>query len=359
MEKDYVKEFNKKYKKNPIISGKDSSKLGSYIPYGISTQSLSVDLAIGCPGIPGARLTQVYGLDGTGKSTLMQHLAAACQAMGGETVLMDTEDAYDLQRAKRIGVDVNRLHLLEPEHLEELIDMMVDFTEAFYKQPSNIVGQTPLLFITDSMEGLGTKAQVSADAEDQHYSAEARVINRNISRLLRKVCRDHKATIVVVSQQYDKIGANTRFGPVYEVKGGRGLKYRASLRMEILARQGSSNRLEDAEGNNIGYRNAIKTWKNKSAPPFQEADYMLTFDHGIDRVQDLFEAGITLGIITGGSAGRYKVDIGKTHLEFLGKQNWKDTLEEMGGVDKVFARFTKYAIKYGHMKNYSLENDDK
>ena len=354
-ERNYLSDFNK----NPVLSGKDASKLGSFIPYGISTQSLKLDLAIGCPGIPGARMSQFYGLDGCGKSTLMQHLIAECQAMGGEAVLIDTEDAYDFKRARKIGIDVERLHILEPDSLEELLDMLVDFTKAFFDDPANKPGVTPLLFIVDSMEGLGSEAQLDAEASDQHFGMEARVIGRNISRVLRKTCRNYKATIAIISQQYDKMGGNQRFGPEYVVKGGKAVRYRASLRIEIKAGQGTSNKLVDASDKQIGYRNVIKTWKNKSAAPFKEADYMLTFDNGIDRVQDLFEAGLELGIIQGGAAGRYKGKLGKTEFEFHGKKDWPICLKKLGGVEKVFRLMTRYAIKNGYLKAYAYENEEK
>lgn len=344
--------------KDKIKRGSEIQEIGSYIPYGIPTESLCVDLAIGCPGIPGGRLTQVYGLDGCGKSTLMQHLLASCQKMGGTSVLVDTEDGYDLERAERIGVDLEKLIVLEPDCLEELLDMLVQFTKEFFASPENTPGKTPLLFVVDSMEGLVTRSMKESSADDKYVGAVARVLGANLPSVLKIVCRDYKATLVVVSQQYDRVGAATFFGPSYEVKGGRALKYRASLRMEIKARQGKTGLIEDSDGRVVGYKNLVKIWKNKSAPPFKEADYILTFDSGIDRYLDLLEAAMVMDILDVRGGGSYRGKIGKREVEFRGRARWPEVCDSLGGPDKVYRWMTRKAIKLGYMKRYEVSHEE-
>lgn len=145
------KSFDQKYS-GKVISGKDAGSAGSFIPYGISTQSLCLDIAIGCPGIPGSRMTQIFGLDGTGKSTLVMHLLAECQAMGGKGFLFDTEDCYDYERAKKVGVNLDTLALGEPDTLEELHEMMKDYSSDWKEDHDPT--KEPLLFAIDSASGI-------------------------------------------------------------------------------------------------------------------------------------------------------------------------------------------------------------
>ena len=346
------KGFREKYI-GKILSGKNIKELGSFVPYGISTQSLCLDMAIGCPGIPGGRMTQIYGLDGCGKSSLCCHLLAEVQRMGGQAVLFDTEDCYDLERAKRMGVNLNQLDLLEPDDLEEMLDMLGDYTSDFYGDHEK---DTPLLFIVDSMEGVMPRSMQEAGADDKFVGAAARLLGAHIPKILKNICREHKATLVIVSQQYDKVGGTSWHGvQEKEVKGGRTIKYRASLRLEIKARQGQTNQIIDATGSIMGYRNEMKIWKNKSAAPFVEADYWLTFDKGIDKYRDVYEAAVELGALNPGGGGVVKGKIGKLEVEFRGKDNWPQYCDEYGGVDKFRRLLTRKAIRLNYIRDYGIE----
>jgi recombination protein RecA len=340
-----------------MLSAGEAKSLGSYVPYGISTGSICLDAAIGKPGIPGGRLTQVYGLDGTGKSTLMAHLMAECQKMGGQAVLFDTEDCYDFQRVARIGVDLEKLTVLEPDNLEELLDMIPEYCRFFYEEQQHEPG-TPLLFVIDSADGLPPKASEDLDADDTKLPAiTARTWNSNIINLLKRSCARYKCAIIIVSQQYTKIGEKTFPGapPPLAVKGGVGIRYRASLRIEIKARTGKSGRAEDGDGNVVGYRNSFLSVKNKHAAPYQEATYTLTFDKGIDQVGDLYEACLDMGILNLGGGGVVSGKLGKKEVKFRGKNNWEEELKKLGGLEKVRKLVLRKAEKLGFITPYGQE----
>lgn len=351
-----TKSVSAKYR-GKLLSAHAERSVGSYIPYGISTQSLNLDIAIGCPGIPGARLTQVFGLDGTGKSTLMLHLLAECQRMGGKAVLFDTEECYDLKRAERVGVNLKNLLIASPDTLEELLDMLVDISTE-YKQDHN-PEKEPLLFVVDSAEGVPSKSTLDLEADDSKAPAAiARVWNGNLVRLLRKVCKENRSTLIVVCQQYHKIGAPSYPGapPPLEIKSGVGLRYRASLRVEIKARTGKSS-LDERDGKIVGYRNSFKTVKNKSAAPYQEAEYHLSFENGIDKYVDLLEAGVEQGLIKTNQRGMYGLNL-KSGEKVFKKDDWKALVDKLGGPDKLRKFFTNRLIRTGVIKPYGMTEDE-
>lgn len=355
---EFKKDFRKKFGKHALLSGIEAEAL-NYIPYGISTQSLCVDMAIGLPGIPGGRMTQITGLDGSGKSSLVQHLIAECQAMGGQAVIVDTEHTYDARRARSIGIDTIAWDVLEPKNIEHCLEMVNFYVENFFKGREEIIGKVPLLFAIDSMEGLPTEAQASSKPSDKFVGAVARIIAPNLPEMLLKMAY-YKATIVIVSQQMTKIGGPASFyGPQYDTKGGLGLKYRASLRMVIQGKSSKANRiLEDDSGVCIGFKNIVEVIKNKSADPFGKGDYNLVFSTGIDKYTDLLDAAVFMDILEVGGGGYYKGKIGKKELQFR-KKEWPGIVDnKFRGPDRLRKILTKKAIKLGLMKRYDYEEFD-
>lgn len=356
------KEIQRKFGAGKLLTGDEAERL-NFIPYGISTQSLCVDLAIGCPGIPGGRLTQITGLDGSGKSTLVQHIIAECQAMDGHVVLVDSEHTYDERRARKIGINTSEWDTLEPESLEECLDMVVEITKLFYAGRSELIGKTPLLFVLDSIEGLTPRDLLDAKAEDQNVSLPSRVINRNLSRIL-TVLAEYKAALITVSQMYTNIKRGGSFyssDPEHIVKGGIGLRYRASLRLVVESRTSKSNRVfsQDNPEECIGFKNIIEVVKNKSNDPFKKGDYSLTFEGGIDKYADLLDACISMDLLEAKNGGWFEGVIIKKPVKFQ-KREWKNVVDSVyEGPDKLRRRLAKKAIQLGLMKPYGVKANGK
>ena len=349
------KEIERKFGKGKILSGDEAERL-NYIPYGISTQSLCVDLAIGCPGIPGGRLTQITGLDGAGKSTIAQHLIAECQAMGGHVVLVDSEHTYDERRAKKIGINTSDWDTLEPDSLEECLDMIVEITKLFYAGRAELIGKVPLLFVIDSIEGLTPKDLLDIKADEANVALASRVINRNLSRILTTLA-EYKAALVTVSQMYTNVKRGRSFysnEPEHIVKGGIGLRYRASLRLIVEAKTSKSNRVFSPANADecIGFKNVIEVVKNKSNDPFKKGDYNLTFDGGIDKYVDLLEACISIDLLEAKQSGWYEGTLLKNPVKFQ-RKGWKEFVDKTyKGPDRLRRLLTKKIIKMGLMKRY-------
>jgi recombination protein RecA len=346
----------KRFGSDQVHTGKESESL-QYIPFGISTQSLCVDLAIGLPGIPAGKLTQITGLDGCGKSTLVQNIMAEAQRIGGQIVLLDTEHAYDARRARAIGINTKEWVILEPDHLEQLMDMIMITCETFYKDRKSDIGKVPLLIVIDSLEGVRTKDQLQGSSEDKFVASAARVLSNALPKV-QKTLAKYKASLIVVSQLITEIGTNSYFGTQYNTKGGLSLRYFASLRIKIDGKNTKTNRLYDDNDVCLGFKNVIEVLKNKSCPPFKKATYFLRFDCGIDKYIDLLDASVELELLTPGGAGYYSGKIGKHDLKFR-KKEWKELVDtKFKGPDKLRQNLTKLAINKGLLKDYCYELAD-
>jgi len=331
-------------------AAKVDSELLSHIPYGISTQSLQLDLAIGRPGVPAGRVVQILGIDGVGKSTIVHHLCAEALLLDGYVISLDAEQAIDESRAYHMGFDVNseRVLSLMPYTLEELFGMagMAIKEVASVRESPDI----PILVAIDSLDGLPTMAQREReDAEDKFVAAASRVINDHLPALLLTASQE-KATMVFVSQLTTKFGGGWRpgfAGPEYDTRGGLGIKYRASLRIQV--KRGPF--LGDSKDDRPGFTNKIEIIKNKVAPPFKKCEYDMLFESGIDKYSDLFEAGQVIRLISGGGGGRYTVKLKKAEHHIY-KKEWPKLVDDQGGPDKFRKRMTRTAIRRGFLKPY-------
>src|SRR5262245_60654630 len=191
---DIRKAMRKKFGRLQFPTAKELDSLG-FIPDGISTQSLEIDLAIGRPGIPRGRLTQILGLDGSGKSTLVTHLIAELQRQGGLAVLCDTEGSYEKWRLKLLGVDYDELEWFRPRSLEEMYQMARTFIELFV--PANPT--TPLGIFIDSLDGLHADGAMAAEAGESLPRIDARVNGTENPKLVDLAGR-YKVALVYCSQ---------------------------------------------------------------------------------------------------------------------------------------------------------------
>jgi recombination protein RecA len=255
----------------------------------ISTQCPTIDNAIGRGGIPLGRLTIIQGPEAGGKTTLCLHLAAECQRRGGVVVYIDAEYKLDPEYAAKLGVDMNRVVILYPTHLEEAFSMMEKATLIAKRWREESKKDVPILVTLDSMNAAISKAELEGDWDDQHYAPQARVFSQSLKKIIPLVSKENVA-LCFVSQIRQKIGV--MFGDGETTAGGKAPRFYASLMIDIR-RIGSVKRGEEV----IGSKCKAKMTKNQIAAPFATADFEIRFGRGIDLEGSLIDLGIEKGVV--------------------------------------------------------------
>jgi recombination protein RecA len=321
-----------------------------FIPWGVSTQSLVLDLCIGRPGIPAGRVTQILGLDGEGKSSLAMHIMAETLRLGGYVGLQDTEGAYESYRLFQLGVtkaQMQNIQPLEGESLEEVYEMGFGFVKEMGRQHLDV----PVLLLLDSLDGVHAEAAMEAAPDESLPMIDARINGVNFPKLAFRAAK-YKVAVVAISQlttvvQQGFSGGNKwNQGPEMTTKGGKSIKYRASLRLHV--KKGA------VDQDKSGMINKVEIIKNKLAPPFQTAEYRLDFGHGIDKYVDLWEGGKMMGMITGGGGGRWTIHFRKDSVRIYQKE-WEEVVESKGGIDKLRIMMLKRAIRKNLIRPYGVQ----
>ncbi|HMO16981.1 MAG TPA: recombinase RecA [Oligoflexia bacterium] len=269
--------IEKNYGKGTIMSlsdGKSQEPIEA-----ISTGSIGLDVAIGIGGVPRGRIIEIYGPESSGKTTLTLHLAAETQKKGGTVVFIDAEHALDLKYAARLGVDINKLLISQPDSGEQALEI----TETLVR--SNSVD----LVIVDSVAALTPQAELNGDMGDSLPGLQARLMSQALRKLTSAVSKT-KTSIVFINQIRMKIGV--MFGSPETTTGGNALKFYSSLRMDIR-RIGSIKEKDEV----IGNRTKVKIVKNKVAPPFREVEFDIIYNEGISLTGELVDLGAKAGII--------------------------------------------------------------
>jgi len=246
---------------------------------GISTGSLSLDLALGGVGIPRGRVTELFGPESSGKTTLALHVIAKAQQAGGVAAFIDAEHALDTTWAKSLGVDVSSMLVSQPDSGEQALDI----TEMLIK--SNSVD----VIVIDSVAALTPKAELEGDMGASHMGLQARLMSQAMRKLTGVISKS-KTSLVFINQIRMKIGV--MFGNPETTTGGRALKFYSSIRLDI-------RRLATIkEGDKaIGSRVRARVVKNKIAPPFRIAEFDIMFDKGISYEGDLIDLGIDCEVV--------------------------------------------------------------
>lgn len=245
----------------------------------ISTGVPSVDWAIG-GGLPEGRMVEIYGPESSGKTTVCLHCIAEHQKQGGIAAIIDAEHALDLAYARSLGVDVNALIVNQPDTAEEALDIVDQLVD------SGIV----TLIVVDSVAALTPKAELEGDMGAQLPGLQARLMSQ-ACRKLTASASNNGVTIIWINQIRYKIGV--MFGSPETTSGGNALKFYCSVRMDIR-RKGQVKVGEEAVANET----TIKVVKNKTAPPYREADFQIDFGKGVNKVLDLVRIASDKGIIT-------------------------------------------------------------
>ncbi len=245
----------------------------------IPTGSISLDLALGIGGIPRGRITEIYGPEASGKTTICQHIIAEAQKLGGVAAFVDVEHAFEPAYAAKCGVNIEELLISQPDTGEQALEI----TEALVRS-----GAVDIVVI-DSVAALVPRAEIEGEMGDSHMGLQARLMSQALRKLSGAIKRSNTA-VIFTNQLRQKIGI--MFGNPETTTGGMALKFYASIRMDVRPTDAIKNG-EDVVGN----RTRVRVKKNKVAPPFRKAEFDIMHNQGISREGDLLDLGVEMSLI--------------------------------------------------------------
>ena len=245
----------------------------------IPTGAINLDAAIGVGGIPRGRVTEIYGPESSGKTTLCLHVVANAQRAGGVAAYIDAEHALDIEYAQKLGVDIENLLVSQPDTGEQALEICEVLVRS---------GAVDIVVI-DSVAALVPKAEIEGEMGDSHMGLQARLMSQALRKLTGAIARS-KTSVVFINQLREKIGV--MFGNPETTTGGKALKFYASVRLDIR-RIGPVKEKEDVIGSHV----RVKVVKNKVAPPFKQAEFDIMYAEGISHTSLLVDIGSESGII--------------------------------------------------------------
>src|SRR5437870_3492704 len=272
----------------------------------IPTGSIALDIALGVGGVPRGRVTEVFGPEASGKTTLVQHVIAEAQHMGGVCAIIDAEHALDPAYARRVGVDVDNLFISQPDSAEQALEI----AEALVRSAAFDV------VAIDSVAALVPRAELEGEMGDTHVGLQARLMSQALRKLTGAISRSHTA-LIFTNQLREKVGV--MFGNPEVTPGGRALKFYASVRLDIRRIDSIKQGLDV-----IGSRVKVKVVKNKVAAPFRSAEFDILYNEGISYAGSVLDMAVELGLVK--KAGAF-FSYGETRLG-QGRENAREFLKK-------------------------------
>lgn len=293
--------IERKYGKGAVMKLSDEAHVN--IPV-IPTGSIGLDLALGVGGIPRGRITEIFGPESSGKTTLTLHIIAECQKMGGTCAFVDAEHALDVNYARHLGVNTDELLISQPDYGEQALDIADMLVRS---------GAVDLV-VVDSVAALIPQAELEGDMGESQVGGHARLMSHAMRRLTGTIHKS-RTSVIFINQIRMKIGV-TGYGSPETTTGGNALKFYSSVRLDIRKIQ----TLKDKE-EAYGSLTRVKVVKNKMAPPFREAKFDIIWGTGISRSGELIDLGVDAGIVDKSGAwfafGAEKLGQGKEKVRAL------------------------------------------
>jgi len=273
----------------------------------IPTGAINLDAAIGIGGVPRGRITEIYGPESSGKTTLALHIAANAQRLGGVASFIDAEHALDVEYAKKLGVDLDNLLVSQPDTGEEALEIAEILVRS---------GAVDVI-VVDSVAALVPKAEIEGDMGDAHVGLQARLMSQALRKLAGSINRS-RTSVIFINQLREKIGV--MFGNPETTTGGRALKFYSSVRLDVR-RIGPVKERDEITGSKV----RVKVVKNKVAPPFRQAEFDIMFSEGISHVSLLVDLGVEAGVIEKSGAwysyGKERIGQGRENAKLFLKDH--------------------------------------
>ncbi len=302
----------------------------------IPTGALSLDYALGIGGIPRGRVTEVYGPESSGKTTLCLHVIAEAQKTGGLAAFIDAEHALDVQYAKRLGVDTANLLLSQPDFGEQALEI----TDTLVR--SNALD----IIVIDSVAALVPRSEIEGEMGDATMAVQARLMSQALRKLTGAISKS-KTAVIFINQLRSKIGV--MFGNPETTTGGNALKFYASLRLDIRRIAAIKDGTDV-----IGNRTKVKIVKSKVAPPFKEVEFDILYNEGISKSGDLLDLAVNLGIIKkSGAWFTYNEE------RFQGREQFRQKLIEDSDLNQKIEKEVKTKLGINKEDKEKANSEDK
>lgn len=322
-----ISQIEKRFGKGSIMKLGEST--GAAIAGIISTGAISLDIALGLGGIPRGRITEIFGPESSGKTTLALHIIAEAQKAGGIAAYIDVEHALDPVYSGHLGVNIDDMLISQPDTGEQALEIC----EALVRSSAVDV------IVIDSVAALVPRAEIEGEMGDSQVALQARLMSQALRKLAVAIGKSGTA-VIFINQLREKVGIV--FGNPEVTPGGRALKFYASVRID-LRRTDTIKQGEEA----IGTRVKARVVKNKVAPPFRTAEFDVMFDHGISREGDLIDLGVALGLIK--KSGAF-FSFGDVRLG-QGRENAKQFLSQKEDITREIEQKVRASALHGASKD--------